>query len=144
MKVMALVKATESSEAGEMPDETLLEAMTRYNEDLAKAGVLIAGEGLHPSSKGVRVRFSDEGRRVVSGPFTETNALIAGFWLWRVESMDEAIDWARRCPNPSPGGPEVEIELRPVFGPEDFSAADPSGAIRAAEDRIRAGLVEGA
>ena len=121
MKVMVMVKATASSEAGRMPSASLLAAMGRYNEELVKAGVILAGEGLKPSSAGARVRFSGSSRSVVDGPFTETKELVAGFWLWQVRSMDEAIEWARRCPNPHPS--DCEIELRPVFEAEDFGEA---------------------
>ena len=136
MKVMVLVKASKASEAGEMPSEQLLAEMGRYNEELVKAGVLLAAEGLHPSSKGVRVRFSGEGRTVTDGPFAETKELVAGYWIWRVKSMAEAIEWVKRCPNPMPG--ESEIEIRPVFDAEDFAPSDPSGELRAAERRLRA------
>jgi AraC family transcriptional regulator len=136
MKVMVLVKASKASEAGEMPSEQLLAEMGQYNEELVKAGILLAAEGLHPSSKGVRVRFSGEGRTVTDGPFAETKELVAGYWLWRVKSMAEAIAWVKRCPNPMPG--ESEIEIRPVFDAEDFAPSDPSGELRAAERRLRA------
>jgi AraC family transcriptional regulator len=136
MKVMVLVKASKASEAGEMPSEQLLAEMGQYNEELVKAGILLAAEGLHPSSKGVRVRFSGEGRTVTDGPFAETKELVAGYWLWRVKSMAEAIEWVKRCPNPMPG--ESEIEIRPVFDAEDFAPSDPSGELRAAERRLRA------
>ena len=136
MKVMVLVKASADSEAGVMPGAQLLTEMGKYNEELARAGILLAAEGLHPSSKGVRVRFSGADRRVTDGPFAETKELLAGFWLWRVESMDEAIAWAQRCPNPMPG--ESELEIRPVFDIEDFAPSDPSGELRAAERRLRA------
>jgi AraC family transcriptional regulator len=122
MKVMVLVKASKASEAGEMPSEQLLAEMGQYNEELVKAGILLAAEGLHPSSKGVRVRFSGEGRTVTDGPFAETKELVAGYWLWRVKSMAEAIAWVKRCPNPMPG--ESEIEIRPVFDAEDFAPSD--------------------
>ena len=139
MKVMVMIKASADSEAGKMPSENLLAEMGAYNEELVKAGILLAGEGLHPSSKGVRVRFSGSDRAVTDGPFAETKELLAGFWLWRVESMDEAIAWARRCPNPMPGAePEIEIEIRPVFEVEDFAACDPTGEHRARERRLRA------
>jgi hypothetical protein len=115
---MIIVKATKDSEAGVMPDEKLLTDMGRYNEELVKAGVMLAGEGLHPSSKGARVRFSGAQRTVIDGPFAETKELIAGFWLWQVKSMEEAIEWVKRCPNPMPG--ESEIEIRRVFEAEDF------------------------
>ncbi|HWE38398.1 MAG TPA: YciI family protein [Isosphaeraceae bacterium] len=136
MKVMVMVKANADSEAGVMPDEQLLAAMGKYNEELVRAGVLLAAEGLQPSSKGARVRFSGKDRAVTDGPFAETKELLAGFWLWRVESMDEAIDWVKRCPNPMPG--ESEIEIRPVFDPEDFAPCDPMGEHRARERRLRA------
>jgi hypothetical protein len=136
MKVMVLVKASKASEAGEMPSEQLLAEMGQYNEELVKAGILLAAEGLHPSSKGVRVRFSGDGRTVTDGPFAETKELVAGYWLWRVKSMAEAIEWVKRCPNPMPG--ESEIEIRPVFDAEDFAPSDPSGELRAAERRLRA------
>jgi predicted transcriptional regulator YdeE len=118
MKVMVIVKASRESEAGEMPSQELLTAMGKFNEELANAGVLLAGEGLHPSSKGVRVKFSGKQRTVTDGPFAETKELIAGFWLWQVKSMDEAIEWARRCPNPHPE--DCEIEIRPLFSADDF------------------------
>jgi len=136
MKVMVLVKASKASEAGEMPSEQLVAEMGQYNEELVKAGILLAAEGLHPSSKGVRVRFSGDGRTVTDGPFAETKELVAGYWLWRVKSMAEAIAWVKRCPNPMPG--ESEIEIRPVFDAEDFAPSDPSGELRAAERRLRA------
>lgn len=118
MRVMVIIKATKNSEAGVMPDEKLLAAMTEYNEQLSKAGILLAGEGLHPSSKGARVRFSGTKRTAIDGPFTETKELIAGFWLWQVKSMQEAIDWLKRCPNPHLE--ETDVEIRPVFEAEDF------------------------
>jgi hypothetical protein len=118
---MVIVKASKESEAGVMPDAKLLADMGRFNEELVKAGVILAGEGLKPSSAGARVKFSGASRSVVDGPFAETKELIAGFWLWQVRSMDEAIEWARRCPNPHPS--DCEIELRPVFEAEDFGPA---------------------
>jgi hypothetical protein len=118
MRFMVIVKATKDSEAGALPSEELLTAMGKYNEDLAKAGILLAGEGLQPSSKGARVRFSGPKRTVVDGPFAETKELIAGFWLWKVKSKEEAIEWVKRCPNPMPG--DSEIEIRQVFEAEDF------------------------
>jgi hypothetical protein len=121
MRVMVIVKASKQSEAGVMPDPQLLADMGKFNEELAKAGVILAGEGLKPSSAGARVRFSGDRRTVIDGPFAETKELVAGFWLWQVRSMDEAIEWARRCPNPHPD--DCEIELRPVFEAEDFGAA---------------------
>ena len=118
MRFMVIVKATKDSEAGALPSEELLTAMGKYNEELAKAGILLAGEGLQPSSKGARVRFSGAKRTVVDGPFAETKELIAGFWLWKVKSKEEAIEWVKRCPNPMPG--DSEIEIRQVFEAEDF------------------------
>lgn len=120
MRFMVIVKATEASEAGEMPSEELLAAMTAYNEELVKAGVMLAGEGLHPSSKGVRVRFSGRERTVIDGPFAETKELIAGFWLMQVKSLEEMIEWVKRCPNPH--DEETEIEIRQVFEADDFGA----------------------
>jgi hypothetical protein len=139
MRVMVLVKANEQSEAGEMPSTELLEAMGSYNEELVKAGVMVAGEGLHPSSKGVRVRFSGEERSVVDGPFAETKELLAGFWLWEVRDMDEAIEWAKRCPNPMEG--ESALELRPVFEAEDFGD-ELTPELREQEDRLRRQIEE--
>jgi hypothetical protein len=121
MRFMVLVKASKESEAGMMPSEQILTDMGKFTEELAKAGVLLAGEGLHPSSKGARVHFKGSERRVVDGPFTETKELLAGFWLWEVRSMDEAKEWAKRCPNPMEG--ESLLEIRPVFEAEDFEAA---------------------
>ena len=118
MRVMVLIKATEQSEAGEMPSQELLEEMTAFNEELVKAGVMLAGEGLHPSSRGARIEFSGSERRVIDGPFAETKELLGGYWLWQVKSMDEAIEWARRIPNPT--GEHGVVELRPVFDAEDF------------------------
>ena len=118
MKVMVIVKASQESEAGEMPSEQLLSEMGKFNEELVKAGIMLAGEGLHPSSKGYRVRFSGKQRTVIDGPFAETKELIAGYWMWQVKSMQEAIDWVKRCPNPMET--ESDIEIRRVFAPEDF------------------------
>jgi hypothetical protein len=118
MRFMVMVKATGESEAGEMPSTELLEAMGRYNEELVKAGVMVAGEGLHPSNKGVRVRFDGSERRVIDGPFAETKELVAGFWIFQVRSLEEAIEWVKRCPNPMPG--ESEIEIRQIFEADDF------------------------
>jgi hypothetical protein len=118
MKVMVMVKATKDSEAGVMPREKLLADMGNFNEQLVKAGIMLAGEGLHPSVKGKRVRFDGDRRTVVDGPFAETKELVAGFWMWKVKSMEEAIEWVKRCPNPMPG--PSEIEIRPVFEMEDF------------------------
>jgi hypothetical protein len=120
MRFMVIVKATKASEAGEMPSEELLAAMTAYNEELVKAGVMLAGEGLHPSSKGVRVRFSGRERTVIDGPFAETKELIAGFWLMQVKSLEEMIEWVKRCPNPH--DEETEIDIRQVFEADDFGA----------------------
>src|SRR5215470_11454214 len=119
MRFMVLVKASKESEAGVMPDEKILTAMGKYNEELFKAGVMLAGEGLHPTSKGVRVKFSGPKRTVVDGPFPETKELVAGFWIWKVKSKQEAIEWVKRCPHPMPGE-EAEIEIRQVFEAEDF------------------------
>ena len=135
MKVMVIVKASRDSEAGVMPSEQLLREMGNYNEELVKAGLMLAGEGLHPSSKGVRVKFSGGNRTVTDGPFAETKELIAGYWLWQVKSMAEAIAWVKRCPNPMPG--ESEIEIRPVFEAEDFGA-EFTPELREQEERIRA------
>jgi hypothetical protein len=118
MKVMVLVKATKDSEAAVMPTQTLLAEMGKFNEDLVKAGVMLAGEGLRPSSQGKRVQFSGRNRTVIDGPFAETKELVAGFWLWQVRSIDEAVEWVKRCPNPMPG--DSEIEIRRVFDAEDF------------------------
>jgi hypothetical protein len=134
MRFMVIVKATQESEAGVMPSEQLLTEMGKYNEELVKAGVMLAGEGLHPSSKGARVRFSGEKRTVVDGPFAETKELIAGFWLWEVGSLDEAIEWVKRCPNPMSG--ESEIEIRQVFSAEDFGA-EFTPELREQEERLR-------
>lgn len=134
MKVMVLVKATKDSEEGIMPSEQLLNEMGKYNEELVKAGIMLQGEGLHPSSKGVRVRFSGKNRTVIDGPFAETKELVAGFWMWKVASMQEAVEWVKRCPNPMLG--DSEIEIRPVFELEDFGdAATPE--VREREERLR-------
>ncbi len=133
MKVMVIVKANKDSEAGVMPSPQLLADMGKFNEELAKAGVLLAAEGLRPSSKGKRVRFSGSNRIVIDGPFAETKELVAGFWLWKVQSVEEAVAWLKRAP--FDGGTEVEI--RPVHEPEDFAPCDPTGDLRAAEARLR-------
>jgi hypothetical protein len=133
---MVIIKATKNSEAGVMPSEKLLAEMGRFNEELVKAGVILAGEGLHPSSRGKRVRFSGGKKSVVDGPFPETKELIAGYWLWQVKSMEEAVEWVRRCPDPMPGE-ESEIELRPVFEAEDFGN-ELTPELRAQEERLRA------
>ncbi|MEO7916992.1 MAG: YciI family protein [Dokdonella sp.] len=135
MQVMVIVKATPSSETGAMPSEELLTAMGKYNEELAQAGILLAADGLHPSSRGKRVVFSGSSRSVIDGPFAETKELIAGFWLWQVRSMDEAIEWVKRCPNPMPE--DSEIEIRPVFSAEDFGP-ELTQAAREQEVRIAA------
>jgi hypothetical protein len=134
MKVMVMVKASKDSEAGVMPSEQLLTEMGKFNEELVKAGIMLAGEGLHPSSKGVRVRFSGKDRTVIDGPFAETKELVAGFWLWQVKSMAEAIEWVKRCPNPMPG--DSEIEVRQVFEAEDFGA-EFTPELRAQEEQLR-------
>ena len=134
MKVMVMVKATTDSEAGAMPSTELLEAMGKFNEELVDAGVMLAGEGLHPSARGVRVAFDGPQRRVIDGPFAETRELVAGFWLWQVRSLDEAVEWAKRCPNPMPG--PSELEIRPIFEAEDFGA-EFTPELRAQEDRLR-------
>jgi hypothetical protein len=134
-RFMVMVKANEDSEKGVMPSEELLAAMGAYNEELVKAGVMLAGEGLHPSSKGARVRFSGKDRAVIDGPFAETKELIAGYWLIQTKSLDEAIEWVKRCPNPMEG--ESEIEIRPVFEAEDFGD-ELTPELREQEERIRA------
>src|SRR5918912_4064883 len=135
MRVMVLIKANERSEAGEMPSQELLEQMTAYNEELVKAGVMLAGDGLHPSSRGVRVEFSGSERKVIDGPFAETKELLAGYWLWQVRSMDEAIEWAKRIPNPT--GEDGVVEIRPVFEAEDFGDELTPG-LREREAHLRA------
>ena len=135
MKVMVIVKATKNSEAGVMPSEKLLTEMGNYNEELVKAGIMLAGEGLQPSSKGKRIKFSGRQRSVLDGPFTETKELIAGYWVWQVQSMDEAVEWARRCPDPMPGE-EAELEIRPLFEAEDFGK-EFTPELRAQEERLR-------
>lgn len=135
MRFMILIKANQETEAGKMPSETLLAEMGKFNEALVNAGVMLAGEGLHPSSKGARVKFSGDKRTVVDGPFAETTGLIAGFWLWQVKSKEEAIEWVKRCPNPT--GAESEIEIRQLFEAEDFGA-EFTPELREQEDRLRA------
>jgi hypothetical protein len=132
---MVIVKASKDSEAGIMPSATLLSAMGKFNEELVKAGVLLAGEGLRPSAKGKRVRFAGEKRVAIDGPFAETKELVGGFWLWQVKSMDEAVEWVKRCPNPTPGATGVEIEIRQVFEMEDFAELTPE--MRAQAERQR-------
>lgn len=134
MRVMVMVKATSESEAGEMPKERLLADMMKFNEELVKAGIMLSGDGLHPSSKGKRVRFSGANRTVVDGPFAETRELIAGFWMWQVKSMDEAVEWVKRCPNPM--NSDSEIEIRPVFEMDDFGS-ECTPEIREQEERLR-------
>jgi len=141
MRVMVIVKANENSEAGVMPPAELFEAMGKYNEELIKAGIMLAADGLQPSSKGVRVHFSGSSRTVVDGPFAETKELIAGFWLWQVRSMEEAIEWVRRCPNPHVG--ESDIEIRPIFSAEDFAALLPpevAGKVKEQDANLRGQL----
>lgn len=134
MRVMVIIKADADSEAGVMPSEQLLTEMGNYNEELVKAGIMLDGDGLQPSSKGVRVRFSGDKRTVVDGPFAETKELIAGYWVWQVDSMDEAIEWVKKCPNPM--GTESEVEIRPFFEADDFGA-EFTPELRAQEDRLR-------
>jgi hypothetical protein len=142
MRVMVFVKANKDSEAGVMPSEEGLTEMMKYNEELVKAGVMLAGDGLHPSSKGVRIKFSGDNRTVIDGPFTEAKELVAGYWLWEVKSLDEAIEWAKRCPNPT--GVESELEIRPVFDAEDFGEEltpelrEQGQRLREEEQRLRA------
>ena len=134
MRFMVMVKATPESEGGEMPSTELLEAMGRYNEELVKAGVMLAGEGLHPSSRGARVHFDGDKRTVIDGPFAETKELVAGFWIWQVSSLEEAIEWVKRCPNPMTG--PSDIEIRQIFSSEDFGA-EFTPELRAREDALR-------
>jgi hypothetical protein len=136
MRFMIIVKATKDSEAGMMPNQQLLTEMGKFNEELVKAGVMLAGEGLQPSSKGVRVRFSGSKRTVIDGPFAETNELIAGYWLWQVKSKEEAVEWVKRCPNPMPGE-DSEIEIRQVFEAEDFGS-EFTPELKEQEERLRA------
>jgi hypothetical protein len=140
MRFIVMVKATKESEAGVMPSEKLLAEMGAFNEELAKAGIMLAGEGLHPSSKGARVRFSGKNRTVVDGPFAETKELVAGFWLWQVKSKAEAIEWVKRCPNPFPEG-ESEIEIRQVFEAADFGA-EFTPELQKQEERIRSAITK--
>jgi hypothetical protein len=135
VRVMVLIKATEQSEAGEMPSQELLEQMTAYNEELVKAGVMLAGDGLHPSSKGARVAFSGSDRKVIDGPFAETKELLAGYWVWQVKSLDEAIEWVKRIPNPD--NEHSVVEIRPVFEADDFGA-ELTPELREQEARLRA------
>jgi hypothetical protein len=134
MRVMVIVKATKESEAGVLPDTEILTKMGKYNEELVKAGIMLAGEGLQPTSKGKRVRFSGDKRTVIDGPFTETKELIAGYWMWQVRSMEEAVEWLKRCPNPHPG--ETEVEIRPVFEANDLGE-NFTPELREKEQRLR-------
>jgi len=136
MRVMVIIKASKDSEAGVMPSEQLLAAMGRYNEELVKAGIMLTGDGLHPSSRGKRVHFGGGRRSVVDGPFSETKELIAGYWIWQVKSMDEAVEWVKRCPDPMPGE-EADIEIRQVFEAEDFGK-EYTPELRAQDERLRA------
>lgn len=135
MRFMIIIKADKNTEAGVMPDEKLFTEMGNFNEELVNAGIMLAGDGLHPSSKGARVRFSGDKRTVIDGPFPETNQLIAGFWIWKVKSKEEAIEWVKRCPNPT--GAESEIEIRQIFDMEDFGA-ELTPELREQEERLRA------
>ncbi len=139
MRVMVLVKANEDSEAGIAPSTELLNEMGKYNEELVKAGIMLDGEGLHPSSKGARIQFSGADRRVVDGPFAETKELVAGYWVWQVRDLDEAIEWAKRCPNPT--GEESTLELRPVFELDDFGD-NVTPEVRERDERLRSQLEE--
>jgi hypothetical protein len=139
MRVMVMVKANEDSEAGTPPSTEMLTEMGKFNEELVKAGIMLDGEGLHPSSKGVRIQFSGDQRSVVDGPFTETKELVAGYWVWQVRDMDEAIEWAKRCPNPT--GEEGVLELRPVFELDDFGD-NVTPEVRERDERLRSQLEE--
>lgn len=140
MRFMIIIKADKDTEAGVMPDEKLFTEMGKFNEELVNAGIMLAGDGLHPSSKGVRVKFSGDKRTVINGPFPETKELIAGFWIWKVKSKEEAIEWVKRCPNPT--GAESEIEIRQLFDMEDFGA-ELTPELRAQEERLRAKMEAG-
>lgn len=135
MRVMVIVKATKDSEAGTLPSAKLLEEMGKYNDELIKAGIMQGGDGLKPSSAGARIRFSGKNRTVIDGPFAETKELIAGYWLWEVKSMEEAIEWAKKCPNPM--NEDSDLEIRPIFGIEDFAPVDVDGSARARDERQR-------
>ena len=139
MRVMVIIKADKDTEAGVMPSEQLLKEMGTFNEELVKAGVMLAGEGLKPTSEGKRVRFSGDKRTVIDGPFAETKELIAGYWIWNVKSMDEAVEWVKRCPNPT--GAESQVEIRPIFEAEDFGA-EFTPELRAQEERLRAQIAK--
>ena len=134
MRFMILIRATADSEAGLMPEPEMFEAMSRFNEELVQAGVMLGGEGLHPSSRGARVRFSGRSRAVIDGPFAETKELVAGFWIWQLDSLEDAIAWVKRCPNPMPG--DSEIEIRQIYDLEDFGDSLPP-EVRASEERMR-------
>ncbi len=134
MRFMILIRATAESEAGLMPEPEMFEAMSRFNEELVQAGVMLAGEGLHPSSRGARVRFSGRSRAVIDGPFAETKELVAGFWIWQLDSLEDAIAWVKRCPNPMPG--DSDIEIRQIYDLEDFGDSLPP-EVRASEERMR-------
>jgi hypothetical protein len=136
VRVMVIVKATKNSEAGVMPSQQLLADMGRFNEELVNAGIMVAGEGLHPSSKGKRVRFSGGNRTIIDGPFAETKELVAGYWIWQVGSMEEALQWVRRCPDPMPGE-DAELEIRPLFEADDFGE-EFTPELREQEERLRA------
>lgn len=140
MRVLVFVKATEDSEAGAMPSTELFEAMGKFNEDLVNAGVMLAGEGLHPSSKGKRIAFDGPSRTVIDGPFAETRELVAGFWIWEVKDMAEAVEWAKRCPNPMPG--PSELEIRPVYELADFDEKIFTPELAEQEERIRAKIAD--
>ena len=140
MRVMVIVKATKNSEAGVLPSQEMLTQMGKFNEELVKAGVMLAGDGLHPSSRGKRVKLGAGTKRtVIDGPFSETKELVAGFWLWKVKSIEDAVKWLERCPDPMPGE-ECEIEIRPLFEMEDFAASDPSGELREKGEDLRTRL----
>ena len=136
MRVMVIVQANEDTEAGVMPSEEMLAAMGNFNEELVNAGIMKAGEGLHPSSRGKRIKFNGSKRTVIDGPFSETKELVAGFWIWEVKSMDDAVAWAKRCPNPMPNEEGV-LEIRPIHTPEDFAHLDPTGEITKQEQELR-------
>jgi hypothetical protein len=137
VRFMIMIKADKTTEAGILPDEKILTEMGKYNEELVKAGVMLAGEGLHPSSKGARIKFSGDKVTVIDGPFAEAKELVAGFWLWQVKSKDEAVEWVKRCPHPPQGKGEMEIEIRQIFEAEDFGA-EFTPALREQEERLRA------
>jgi hypothetical protein len=143
MRFMVMVKADRASEAGELPSEQMLSEMTAYNEELVKAGVMLAGEGLHPSSKGARVRFEGDRRTVIDGPFSEAKELIAGFWIFQCKSREECIEWVKRCPNPMPNAPASEIEIRQIFDADDFGA-EFTPELRQREERLAAQIAENA